>query len=131
MKLNSLLFGSATAMLVVTGAQAADLPTAAEPVEYVRVCDAYGAGFFYIPGSETCLRVGGRVRIDAVWIDNQGRLADDYATRARAYVRLDARTQTDIGLLLPTSASVTRSASADTLRSPATSPTRPTSTRFS
>jgi len=28
----------------------------AEPVDYVRVCDAYGSGFFYIPGTETCLR---------------------------------------------------------------------------
>ena len=31
----------------------------AAPIEYVRICDAYGAGFFYIPGTETCLRVGG------------------------------------------------------------------------
>jgi hypothetical protein len=23
-------------------------------VEYVRVCDLYGAGFFYIPGTDTC-----------------------------------------------------------------------------
>ena len=33
-----------------------------EPVEYVRVCDAYGSGFFYIPGSETCLRFDGYAR---------------------------------------------------------------------
>ncbi|MCR5858978.1 porin [Mesorhizobium sp. J428] len=32
-----------------------------EPVEYVRVCDAYGAGFFYIPGTETCLQISGYV----------------------------------------------------------------------
>lgn len=30
-------------------------PTFAEPVEYVRICDAYGAGFYYIPGTETCV----------------------------------------------------------------------------
>jgi hypothetical protein len=26
------------------------------PVEYVRVCDVYGAGWFYIPGTERCIR---------------------------------------------------------------------------
>jgi len=60
-----LLLGSAAALTGVagvSGARAADLPAReAAPVEYVRVCDAYGAGFFYIPGTETCLRVGGLV----------------------------------------------------------------------
>ncbi|MEV8746683.1 porin, partial [Mesorhizobium ciceri] len=32
--------------------------------EYVKICDVYGAGYFYIPGTETCLRVGGYVRYD-------------------------------------------------------------------
>jgi hypothetical protein len=49
----------------VVAAQAADLPSRkSAPVEYVRVCDAYGAGFYWIPGTDTCLKVGGRVRID-------------------------------------------------------------------
>ncbi len=26
------------------------------PVEYVRVCSLYGAGFFYIPGTDTCVQ---------------------------------------------------------------------------
>jgi len=30
-------------------------PALAAPVEYVRYCDAFGVGFFYIPGTETCL----------------------------------------------------------------------------
>lgn len=30
--------------------------SAAEPVEYVRICDAFGAGFHYVPGTDTCLR---------------------------------------------------------------------------
>ena len=61
MTLKSLLFGSAALLAAGTGAQAADLPTA-EPVEYVRICDAFGTGFFYIPGTDTCLRISGRVR---------------------------------------------------------------------
>src|SRR6478735_1835512 len=58
--IRSLLLGSAAGLLTVAGAQAADLPTTkAAPINYVRICDAYGAGFFYIPGTETCLKVGG------------------------------------------------------------------------
>ena len=54
----SLLLGSAAGIAAVAGAQAADLPSRkAAPVEYVRVCSAYGAGFFYIPGTDTCLRI--------------------------------------------------------------------------
>ncbi|TGS09656.1 porin [Mesorhizobium sp. M2E.F.Ca.ET.209.01.1.1] len=66
MKMKSLLFGSAAAMAVVTGARAADATVAAEaePTEYVKVCDVYGAGYLYIPGTETCLRVGGHVRYE-------------------------------------------------------------------
>ncbi len=49
-----------TGITFATGARAADLPARqAAPIEYVRICDAYGTGFFYIPGTETCLRVGG------------------------------------------------------------------------
>jgi hypothetical protein len=63
--LKGLLLGSAASLagtMLAPGARAADLPAAqAAPIEYVRVCDAYGAGFFYIPGTETCLRVGGLV----------------------------------------------------------------------
>jgi hypothetical protein len=60
--LKSSFLCSAAALAGVASARAADLPTyKSAPVEYVRVCDAYGAGFFYIPGTETCLKVGGLV----------------------------------------------------------------------
>ena len=66
MNIKSLLIGSAAALAVVSGAQAADAVVAAEPepMEYVRVCDAYGTGFFYIPGTETCLKIGGQIRYE-------------------------------------------------------------------
>jgi len=64
----SLLLGSAAALSAVAVAQAADLPSRkAAPAEYVKICDAYGAGFFYIPGTDTCLRVGGYVRAEYTW----------------------------------------------------------------
>ena len=63
--LKGLLLGSAASVALIArvpGARAADLPALqAAPIEYVRICDAYGAGFFFIPGTDTCLRIGGLV----------------------------------------------------------------------
>jgi len=66
MNIKSLLLGSAAALVAVSGARAADAVTVAEPepAEYVKICDVYGKGYFYIPGTETCLRIGGYVRED-------------------------------------------------------------------
>ena len=55
----SLLLGSAAGLVAVAGAQAADLPVKAKPVEYVKICSLYGEGFFYIPGTDTCIKIGG------------------------------------------------------------------------
>lgn len=105
MNLKSIMLGAAAAAAAVTGAQAADLPVAPEPVDYVRVCDAFGARFFYIPGTETCLRVGGRVRVDFYFNDfgdepnNWKRASNGTSTRARGYLYLDARTNTEYGLV--------------------------------
>ncbi len=60
----SLLLGSATGLVAIAGAQAADLPVKAKPVQYVKICSLYGAGFYYIPGTDTCLKVGGFVRAE-------------------------------------------------------------------
>ncbi|MDN2583940.1 porin [Aquibium sp. ELW1220] len=108
MNIKSLLLGSAAALVAVTGARAADAIVIAEPepVEYVRVCDAYGAGFFYIPGTETCLKFDGYVRmqIGASGGDRilNGELADvvegwRFTTRAR--LNVDARSDTEWGTL--------------------------------
>jgi hypothetical protein len=104
MKLKSLLFGSAAILAAGTGARAADLPTA-EPVEYVRICDAFGTGFFYIPGTDTCLQISGMVRADFTYVDfaddhnGAEREFNNYSSLARAEIKLDARTQTDFGLI--------------------------------
>ncbi|MDF2971644.1 MAG: hypothetical protein K0R61_2094 [Microvirga sp.] len=94
----TLLFGSAA--IVSTGVQAADLPVAkAAPVEYVRVCSTYGTGFFYIPGTETCLRVGGRIRAEYLYVEPTDRSQDSIGFRARGRINFDARTATAYGLL--------------------------------
>ncbi|AOO81858.1 porin [Bosea vaviloviae] len=96
----SLLLGSAAGIAAVAGAQAADLPSRkAAPVEYVRVCSTYGAGFFYIPGTETCLRVGGRVRAEYSVGERFNRGQDGYGFRARGRLNIDARTATAYGTL--------------------------------
>lgn len=80
MKIKSLLLGSTAALIAVSGARAADAVVIPEPetVEYVRVCDAAGTGYFYIPGTETCLKIGGYVQYQIS--TGSGELEDDNGT---------------------------------------------------
>jgi hypothetical protein len=105
----SLLLGSAAGLVAVTSGQAADLPVKAKPVEYVKVCNLYGAGFYYMPGTDLCLKVGGWVRAEGTWGSNgsltntpfYGQLnqrgTNNLTFRARGYVTVDAREQTAYG----------------------------------
>ena len=99
----TLLSGAALLSTVTPPAQAADLPVKkAVPIEYVRVCTAYGAGFFYIPGTDTCLRVSGRARFEAGFIPVQNRnnsSGDLSQYRGLMRMNFDARTQTGYGTL--------------------------------
>jgi len=109
----SLLLASAAGLAAASGAQAADLPVKAAPVEYVKVCSLYGEGFFYIPGTDTCLKIGGWVRVEsyvgaggshAIYTNGAAARNDridtaDFQQRARTVMSLDARTQTEYGTL--------------------------------
>jgi hypothetical protein len=112
--LGSVLLGSAAGLVALSGAQAADLPVKAKPVEYVKICSLYGAGFYYIPGTDTCIRIGGHIRADIsfnsrgtatqTWIVGNGnstltRNRDVFFTRSRVYTNVDTRTQTALGTL--------------------------------
>ena len=57
----SLLLGTAAGFVAVAGAQAADMPVKAA-VQYVKICNLYRDGFYYIPGTYICLKLGGYVR---------------------------------------------------------------------
>ena len=96
MKIKSLLLGSAAALLAVSGARAADAVVVAEPepMEYVRICDVYGAGFYYIPGTETCLKIGGVIRHQIDWSDETN---GGWNKKAAARLNLDARSETEYG----------------------------------
>jgi hypothetical protein len=105
----SLLLGSAAGLIAVAGAQAADLPVKAKPVLYVKICSLYGDGFYYIPGSDTCVKFGGYVRADYNFNGRtphvlgangaQDRTVSRWTTRHRANLTTDVRTQTAYGTL--------------------------------
>jgi len=105
----SLLLGSAAGLVAMTGAQAADLPVKARPVQYVKICSLYGAGFYYVPGTDMCLKIGGYVReqigygvngsltIGGLVANVNTRGTQNFAERARGYITADARNQTEWG----------------------------------
>ncbi len=94
----SILTASAAGFMAIGAASAADLPSKkAAPAQYVKICDAFGAGFFYIPGTDTCLKVGGKVRAE-YRLRTHPLIVDTETTfRIRGYINLDARTKTSYG----------------------------------
>lgn len=97
----ALLLGSAAGLCAIAGAHAADLPMKkAAPVEYVKVCTAYGPGFFYIPGTDTCIRIGGRARFEYQYSAPLKNEASDRSSyRGLGRLQVDARTATEWGAL--------------------------------
>jgi hypothetical protein len=78
----------------------------------VRVCSLYGAGFFYIPGTDTCIKLGGYMRIDTTFnggiydapawsgdIGQSNRYADYFSARSRMALTIDTRTATEYGVV--------------------------------
>ena len=120
----SLLLGTAAGFVAVAGAQAADMPVKAA-VQYVKICNLYGDGFYYIPGTNICLKLGGYVRAQFYGyyggssatntpffggnINNDrgpftlnggaGAGWSDFTRRSRAVITVDTREQTDYGVL--------------------------------
>src|SRR5258705_677356 len=111
--MKSVILGSATSLLVAGGAGAADLPLKAKAVEYVKICSLYGAGFFYIPGTDTCIKLGGYLRVDTTFnaagvqdqpawsgdAGQQNRYRDYFSTRSRLALTVDTRTATEYGVV--------------------------------
>jgi hypothetical protein len=100
MTIRAFLFASAAALSSASGAFAADAIVAAEPepMEYVRVCDAFGTGYFYIPGTETCLKIGGYIRTEGRFgRDLSG--TSDYNFVTRAQIDFTAKNDTEFGSL--------------------------------
>src|SRR5262245_59095630 len=116
--IKSLLLGTAAGLVAVAGAQAADMPVKAAPVQFVKICSLYGDGFYYIPGTDTCLKMGGYLRVQAEYNmggggvvagDNAGGMlglarfnrvdTNDINYRVRGAISWDVRQQTEYGTL--------------------------------
>ena len=108
----SLILGSAAGLVAMSGAQAADLPVKAKAVEYVRICSLYGAGFYYIPGTDTCIKLGGYLRVDVLANTNsddtgnvatpgsaKNRFTNAFTWRSREDLSIDTRTATEYGVV--------------------------------
>ncbi|WP_024520105.1 porin [Bradyrhizobium sp. Tv2a-2] len=107
------LLGLLATCLVAESAQAADLPLKAKAIEYVKVCSLYGAGFWYIPGTDTCIKIGGYLRVDTginaggphgqpAWSGDSGqgnRFYDYFSSRSRLALTVDTRTSTEYGVV--------------------------------
>ncbi len=99
MNIKSLILGSAAALVAGGAAQAADLPVA-EPVDYVKVCNAYGAGYHFIPGTDTCLKIGGYVRAEFQYDEPQSRNDNTTNIAARTEIHFTAKEETELGTLV-------------------------------
>lgn len=116
MKFETAALAAAALLGAAASTHAADLAKKAPAAaNYVKVCDAQGAGFFYIPGSDTCLKISGYLRSEtyafannSAWNDGVGGSApsegghrdqNTFGTFARAELDIDARTNTEWGLL--------------------------------
>ena len=108
----SLILGSAAGLIAMSGAQAADLPVKAKAVEYVKICSLYGAGFYYIPGTDTCIKLSGYLRVDVLANTNAdatgnesgpaglgNRFTNAYTWRSREDFDIDTRTATEYGVV--------------------------------
>jgi len=73
--------------------------------EAVRACDAFGQGYFYIPGTNTCLKVHGYVRTDMqagdqMYVRKYGDMRrHSWDDIARITTRISTATQTELGVL--------------------------------
>jgi hypothetical protein len=106
----TLLLGSTASLVMISAGHAAELPVKAKPVEYVKVCSLYGAGFYYMPGTDMCLKMAGYLRVEAAYgvngnmgggpfaANTNSRATNNLATRERGYVNADAREQTAYGV---------------------------------
>ena len=118
----SLLLGTAAGFVAVAGAQAADMPVKAA-VQYVKICSLYGDGFYYMPGTDICLKLGGYVRAQFYYHYGQNATATpfyspnfldtrqagglgggttfntDFTMRTRSLISVDTRQQTEYGVL--------------------------------
>ncbi|MCY1642781.1 porin [Methylorubrum sp. SL192] len=102
-RLKSGLLACCASLAAGPAGHAADFPRGDSGLaDDLRACNAYGAGFFFIPGTDTCVRFSGRARYEAGFVPNRNRTqsqGDQSQARGMIRLNLDARSQTDFGVL--------------------------------
>lgn len=99
MKLSTLMLSSA-AVLVAGSAFAADLPSKkAAPATFVKVCDAFGAGYFTIPGGDNCIKLSGFGRAQVDFKQASGRSNSPTSWTGAYRLNIDVRSNTELGVL--------------------------------
>ena len=97
MKLSTLILSSA-AVLVAGAAFAADLPAKkAAPAAAPTGCPAFGAGYFQIPGGDTCIKFSGHAMYRGSYAHTT--TSSTIAQGARARFVVDTASNTDLGAL--------------------------------
>lgn len=100
MKKSFLTLVSSTFLLAagIASAQAADAVVAAipeAPANSVQVCDAFGSGYFYIPGTETCLKLSGAISVSAGYDS----FLDEGYSSVEARMDIDTKADSEIGTI--------------------------------
>lgn len=104
MTLRSLGLGLATFLALSAASQAAEDKRLTAPMDKrppvqdkVTPCPEFGPGFVRVPGSGTCVRASGRVRMDYEVSGSRDRRSDLAHPSASARLTIDTRTETDYG----------------------------------
>ena len=98
------VFSCLPAILLITlafpeFARADDLLAPPSP-EFGRACATVGQGFVVVTGTETCMRVGGSVRVEAGVVSGGGSKAGArFKSRTVGTATMETRTETDLGLI--------------------------------
>ena len=100
MKLATLLLSSA-ALLVAGAASAADLPAKkAAPAAAPTGCATFGAGFFQIPGGDTCIKFTGWMKyVGSYSSDNDAVTTAKYKQTGSFRLITDVRSNSDMGVV--------------------------------
>ena len=77
----------------------------------MRICSLYGVGFYYIPGTDTCIKLAGHPRAETAFnsthysgaysgqLGAHNRLSNYYSTRSRQNLTIDTHTATEYGVV--------------------------------
>jgi hypothetical protein len=108
--LDRITIAAVSSILSSNAVYAADFSVKAKAVDFVTMCTSYAAGFFFIPETDTCIKLGGYLRVDTTFnggpqgkpawngdLTQQNRYRDYYAARSRfALTELHALCRGDV-----------------------------------